>query len=219
MLPNNNKNNDFKGRIAMELQMNSTRNTTAETVKRILNVTESLGLFFNSANGHHSLRALQQLPQNAVLHNFGPREYVARPTYLSVQVADDRHIHLAPEFLQYINHSCEPNTFFDTTNGEVVALRDIAANEEITFFYPSTEWSMTQPFTCFCGAACCLGQIQGAIHLPKPALAKYRFAEHVHRNLQRVFGAYWKTTRELTRTGLSAPLRLAGLPALSQASL
>lgn len=202
----------------MEQQMNRTQNTPAETVKRILNVTENLGLFFNSANGHHSLRALNQLPQSAALHTFGPREYVARPTYLSVQVADDRHILLAPEFLQYINHSCEPNTFFDTTNGKVVALRDIAANEEITFFYPSTEWCMTQPFACFCGAANCLGQIQGAVHLPKPALAKYRFAEHIHRNLQRVFGAYWKTTRELTRTGLSAPLRLAGLPAVSQAS-
>src|SRR5262245_19359146 len=106
-------------------------------VKRILNVTENLGLFFNSTNGHHSLRALQQVPVNSVLHTFGAREYVAQPTYLSVQVSDDRHILLAPEFLQYINHSCEPNTFFDTKTGEVVALQDIAANEEITFFYPS----------------------------------------------------------------------------------
>ncbi len=202
----------------MEQQMNSTQNTPAETVKRILNVTENLGLFFNSANGHHSLRALKQLPQHAVLHTFGPREYVARPTYLSVQVADDRHIHLAPEFLQYINHSCEPNTFFDTANGEVVALRDIAANEEITFFYPSTEWSMTQPFACFCGAASCLGQIQGAAYMNRKALVKYRFAGHIQHQLIRQFGQYWKTTRELTRTGLSTPLRLAGLPGLSQAS-
>ena len=137
----------------MERQMmNSTPSTPAETVKRILNVTENLALFYNPANGHHSLRALKHLPLNSVLHTFSAREFVARPTYLSVQVADDRHIHLAPEFLQYINHSCEPNTFFDTQKGEVVALRDIAPNEEISFFYPSTEWSMTQPFACFCGA-------------------------------------------------------------------
>ncbi|MEP7343351.1 MAG: SET domain-containing protein-lysine N-methyltransferase [Acidobacteriota bacterium] len=197
----------------------NTMSNELNAVKRILNVTENLGLFYNPANGHHSLRALNHLPLNSLLHTFAAREYVERPTYLSVQVADDRHIHLAPEFLQYINHSCEPNTFFDTKSGEVVALRDITLNEEITFFYPSTEWSMTQPFACFCGAASCIGQIQGAVHLPKPALAKYRFAEHIHRNLQRVFGAYWKTTRELARAGVSAPLRLAGLPALSQASL
>ena len=187
-------------------------------VKRILNVTEKLGLFYTPANGHHSLRALQHLPQNAVLHTFSAREYVTRPTYLSVQVADDRHIHLAPEFLQYINHSCEPNTFFDTQSGEVIALRDIAANEEITFFYPSTEWSMTQPFACFCGAGSCLGNIQGALHLPKQVLTKYRFSEHIHQQLQRVFGTYWKTTRELGRSGASAPLRLAGLPTFSQAA-
>jgi hypothetical protein len=108
-----------------------------KAVKRILNVTENLGLFYNP-------RQRASLPQS--LKPFAAefpccirsaaREYVARPTYLSVQVADDRHIHLAPEFLQYINHSCEPNTFFDTKNGKVVALRDITPNEEITFFYP-----------------------------------------------------------------------------------
>ena len=203
----------------MERQMmNSTQSTPAETVKRILNVTENLALFYNPANGHHSLRALTQLPLNSVLHTFGAREYVARPTYLSVQVADDRHIHLAPEFLQYINHSCEPNTFFDTQKGEVVAVRDIAANEEISFFYPSTEWSMTQPFTCFCGTRSCLGQIQGASYLNKQALAKYRFAEHIQQRLQSTLGAYWKTTRELARGGVSVRLRLPALPAFPQIS-
>lgn len=187
-------------------------------VKRILNLTETLGLFYDPANGHHAIRALTHLPLNSVLHRFSAREYVARPTYLSVQVADDRHIHLAPEFLQYINHSCEPNTFFDTKNGEVVALRNIMPNEEITFFYPSTEWSMTQPFACFCGTASCLGQIQGAFHLPKQTLTKYRFAEHIHLRLQRVFGAYGKITRELMRHNASASLRLAGPSPSPQAS-
>ncbi len=203
----------------MERQMmNSTQNTPAETAKRILNVTENLALFYNPANGHHSLRALKQLPLNSVLHNFSAREYVARPTYLSVQVADDRHIHLAPEFLQYINHSCEPNTFFDTNKGEVVALRDITPNEEISFFYPSTEWSMTQPFTCFCGTRSCLGQIQGASYLNKQALVKYRFAEHIHQRLQSRLGAYWKTTRELALASVAARLQLPALPAFPQIS-
>lgn len=197
---------------------NSTQITPVETVKRILNVTESLGLFYNAANGHHSLRALQQVPLNSVLHTFGAREFVQRPTYLSVQVADDKHILLAPEFLQYINHSCEPNTFFDTKTGQVVALRSIAPNEEITFFYPSTEWSMTQPFTCFCGAANCLGQIQGAAHLSKKALAKYRFAEHIQRRLVRSVGEYWKTTRELALDAMTECLRATLLPTIPKES-
>ena len=180
--------------------------------KRILNVTDNLALFFSPVSGHHSLRAVTPLAPNAVLHTFGAREYVQRPTYLSVQVADDKHIHLAPEFLQYINHSCAPNTFFDTAKGAVVALRHIAPNEEITFFYPSTEWTMTQPFTCFCRTLNCLGQIQGAAHLNRQALRQYRFAEHIHHNLVRVFGVYWQTTRELVSRAtsrLSAPQPVA----------
>lgn len=186
--------------------------------RRIVDVSENLTLFFNPANGNHSIRSSRQLPLNSVLHVFGAREYVTRPTYLSVQVADDRHIHLAPEFLQYINHSCEPNTFFDTQNGEVIALRNIAANEEITFFYPSTEWTMTQPFDCFCGATNCLGQIQGAAHLNRKALANYRFAGHIQHKLARTFGEYWKATRELALDAVTDRLRASWLPTIAQES-
>ncbi len=186
------------------------------TVKRIIDVTENLTLFYNAANGHHSIRAAKPLPLNSVLHTFGAREFLQRPTYLTVQVADDKHIHLAPEFLQYINHSCEPNTFFDTNKGEVVAVRDIAPNEEISFFYPSTEWSMTQPFDCFCGAGNCMGQIQGAAHLNRKALNRYRFAEHIQHKLTSRFGEYWKITRELAINAASQPFGTNWLTAIPQ---
>lgn len=189
-----------------------------ETARRIVDVSENLTLFFNPANGHHSIRASRQLPMDAVLHTFGAREFVQRPTYLSVQVDDDRHILLAPEFLQYINHSCAPNTFFDTRKGEVVAVRDIAAGEEISFFYPSTEWTMTQPFDCFCGAGNCLGQIQGAAHLPRKALARYRFAEHIQHRLVNAVGECWKTTRELALRATTRRLHAPQLVMLAQQS-
>ena len=187
--------------------------TPVETAKRILNVTETLALFYTPANGHHSLRALRPLALNSVLHTFGAREYVQRPSYLSVQVDDDKHILLAPEFLQYINHSCQPNTFFDTKTGEVVAIRTIAPGEEITFFYPSTEWTMTQSFDCFCGSANCLGKIQGAAYLNKKLLANYRFAEHIQRRLARSVGESWKTTRDLALNAIGEQVRAALMPA------
>lgn len=34
--------------------------------------------------------------------------------------------------------------------------------QELTFFYPSTEWSMAQGFDCFCNAANCRGFVSGA---------------------------------------------------------
>ncbi len=74
-------------------------------------------------------------------------------TYLTVQTGTDRHITLIPDFLQYINHSCSPNIFFNTTTMELVCLQPIQPGDEFTFFYPSTEWEMAQPFVCNCGTA------------------------------------------------------------------
>ncbi|KAK0747670.1 hypothetical protein B0T21DRAFT_354848 [Apiosordaria backusii] len=38
----------------------------------------------------------------------------------------------------------------------------LKAGEELTFFYPSTEYAMAQPFDCFCGSGECKGRISGA---------------------------------------------------------
>ena len=40
--------------------------------------------------------------------------------------------------------------------------KGIAIGDELTFFYPSSEWAMAQPFNCFCGSANCRGRIDGA---------------------------------------------------------
>ena len=46
--------------------------------------------------------------------------------------------------------------------------RGLKVGEEMTFFYPSTEWDMDQGFDCFCGSEVCLGYIGGAKHM-KPS--------------------------------------------------
>ncbi|KUR73018.1 hypothetical protein AQZ52_07430 [Novosphingobium fuchskuhlense] len=117
--------------------------------------------------------------KDEVLAQFGARETLATPNYLTVQTGPETHILLAPEHLQYINHSCEPNVFFDTTRMEIIALRDIAAGEECTFFYPSTEWTMDRAFDCLCGSSACLGRIAGADMLDADALERYAFNQHI----------------------------------------
>jgi len=101
------------------------------------------------------------------------------PTYLTVQVGVSKHITLQPEFLQYINHSCDPNVFFDTTAMKLIALKKVNANEELTFFYPSTEWKMTQSFNCYCGSSNCIGEIKGAFYLPRSVRENYRFTDFI----------------------------------------
>nr|WP_293094449.1 SET domain-containing protein-lysine N-methyltransferase [Okeania sp. SIO2F4] len=90
---------------------------------------------------------------------------------------------LDPECLQYINHSCNPNVFFDTENMVLIALRNIEIGEEFTFFYPSTEWSMDKGFSCICQTENCLGYIQGAAHLPLDVLTKYKLSVYIQQKL------------------------------------
>lgn len=40
--------------------------------------------------------------------------------------------------------------------------KGLEIGDELTFFYPSSEWTMAQPFNCFCGASNCRGRIDGA---------------------------------------------------------
>jgi len=58
----------------------------------------------------------------------------------------------------------------------LIALKDIQVNEELTFFYPSTEWEMVQPFQCFCQTEKCLGKIQGAAFIPLNTLSEYKIS-------------------------------------------
>lgn len=82
--------------------------------------------------------------------------------------------------LTFMNHSCAPNVFIDTVDMTVMAIRDIAAGEELSFFYPSTEWHMAEPFDCHCGAASCVGRVAGANSLPDDVLARYVLNQHIH---------------------------------------
>jgi len=78
-----------------------------------------------------------------------------------------------------MNHSCAPTAVVDVTNWEVRAAVPVKKGTPMTFFYPSTEWDMAQPFKCGCGAKECLGTISGAKHLPRPILRKYVLNQHI----------------------------------------
>lgn len=118
-----------------------------------------------------------------VVADFFAGAVLEEPTYLTVQVDIGKHILLQPEHLQYINHSCDPNVFFDTYQMKVFALKEIACGDEMTFFYPSTEWDMAQPFSCFCGSHGCLGEIRGAAHIPPAIIANYRLTRFIQQQL------------------------------------
>ena len=130
-----------------------------------------------------SLYSRKKFKAKEVIVEFGWTHIQSTPTYLTVQVGEHEHIELVPEYLECINHSCDPNAFFDTTRKQLVALKDIAASEEITFFYPSTEWDMDQIFQCHCRCENCLGLIKGAKYLEASVAKNYRFTDFIQHKL------------------------------------
>ncbi len=91
------------------------------------------------------------------------------PGKYTIQMADNEH--LAPEdetLWALINHDCDPNCRIDFASWELVARRPIAAGEEITYNYLSTEWELAAPFDCQCGAPHCHQRIRGFRHLARP---------------------------------------------------
>ncbi|EPE30414.1 SET [Glarea lozoyensis ATCC 20868] len=93
---------------------------------------------------------------------FPPCTPASEATYATVQCGRDAHLNLNSD-LVYINHSCEPSVIFETSTLSILAgPKGLKEGEELTFFYPSTEWEMAQGFDCLCGTGSCKGWIGGA---------------------------------------------------------
>jgi uncharacterized protein len=112
-----------------------------------------------------------------------------------VQIWDGLHL-VAVEDAEYepvmlfINHSCEPNVGF-AGNIVLVAMRDIAAGEELTTDYALFD-DADDPMTCNCGTPSCRGTISGRDwQLPE---------------LQRTYGSYFSSylLRRFASPGLPA---------------
>ena len=134
-------------------------------------------------SNHHSLFSVVDFRPGDIVCEFGAAAILPAPSPLTVQVGINEHIYLQPGVLQYINHSCSPNVFFDLASFKAIALRTINKGDELFYFYPSTEWEMAQPFQCLCGSANCLGRIAGASGLPKDVIQNYRFSDFIQQQL------------------------------------
>lgn len=138
----------------------------------------------NPSTGQKALHSLTKFKPGDAISSFSAGEEFKSPNYLTIQKADNLHISLLPGFLQYVNHSCSPNAFFDTIAMNFICIAPIEVGDEITFFYPSSEWDMAQPFNCHCGSPHCLGIIKGAAQLPDEVLKNYRLTDFIRMKLE-----------------------------------
>lgn len=126
--------------------------------------------------------SLVSLPAGALFAKITTATSVDHDTYTSVATAQKSRIELNSD-LVYCNHSCDPSLVFDMIKFEVRVADDrpLTVGAELTFFYPSTEWEMVQPFQCECkaGAGKCLGLISGASKIDRTVLQKYWLNKHI----------------------------------------
>ncbi|KAF2870233.1 hypothetical protein BDV95DRAFT_575339 [Massariosphaeria phaeospora] len=115
--------------------------------------------------------------------------------YSSVQASRDLHIELNCDLL-YTNHSCRPSLVFDMARWEVRVNPELEGGlktgDELTFFYPSTEWDMAQSFECRCEETDCRGKVSGAKDLPRDVLKRYWLNTHIEELLQEKYGSRWR---------------------------
>lgn len=121
---------------------------------------------------HRRLVAIRDIERGTRIFHINGRE-TTTPTRYSVQVGANLHIDegdahdefelVRRYFWRYLDHACEPTTLI--RDRDVIAVRDIAEGEGVTFHYCTTEYDMATPFACHCGSPRCLGTIRGARHL------------------------------------------------------
>lgn len=137
-------------------------------------------------NGDFSskLVSLVDREPGAILTKIEGSTLTSQRTYSSVQFSENGDIELNSDMV-YTNHSCVPNVVFDMENLEVrvVENRNVKEGDDLTFFYPSTEWDMQQPFDCHCDSDRCLGTIKGAKYMEEAKLREYWLNPHVERLL------------------------------------
>jgi hypothetical protein len=114
--------------------------------------------------------AIAPISEGQTVVGFGG--YVTTRDVLDTLPDDQQHrsIQVAPELYltpsanrepgDMINHSCDPNLGL-LGSMVLVAMRDIAVGDELTFDYATCDDSDYDEFDCLCGTAVCRGRITG----------------------------------------------------------
>lgn len=152
----------------------STASNPAPTHPGLLRVERGVGAFSSRAVSETSL------PAGSLFATMAAATPEPTRSYTTVQSGKSSDIELNSD-LVFCNHSCDPSLEFDMARQEVrvVPGRDLKKGDDLTFFYPSTEWDMAQPFACNCGSQACVGTVRGARYLESSILQRYWLNEHI----------------------------------------
>ncbi len=86
-----------------------------------------------------------------------------QPDKYSIQVDHNNHFNPNNEVLAKTNHSCAPNAIivYEESTVKLVAIKPVLIDDEMTFNYLTTEYTLANPFKCNCGSIDCFQDIKG----------------------------------------------------------
>lgn len=169
------------------------RNTLADAFDLSFNNLTELLSYHKS---HSGLSLISKVALPAGAHFADLTDYIpqSRATWRTIQTSATTHAELRSALL-YLNHSCQPTlevhvhspspdgTYPTGSAAELKVARDrnLRIGDELTFFYPSTEWEFDREFECFCDApkAICIGRIQGARKLNAESMERWWMNAHI----------------------------------------
>ena len=127
------------------------------------------------------------LPAGSIFARISGITATSKQDHATIQAGLDLHIILNSD-LYFMNHSCDPSLECDMSTFEVKVSRDrdLKKGDTLSFFYPSTEWTMAREFECWCGAAegkCCK-KISGAEDMNPKDLKRYWLNTFIIHQLQ-----------------------------------
>jgi len=134
-------------------------------------------LTIKTENKFRSLITKRAYAKGELICEIPTEKVVNKANRFTVQIGRDRHTDVGK--LAALNHSCDPNVILDTEHLLMYACRDIGPGEELSFFYPATEWEMDAPFICLCGASSCIHVVAGARFLPLSTLEHHYLNTHI----------------------------------------
>ncbi|GAB7339435.1 hypothetical protein MBLNU457_6066t1 [Dothideomycetes sp. NU457] len=135
---------------------------------------------YNSSPAGLSITSSISLPAGSLFSPITTSTPASAKRWSTVQTGRDTHIELNSALL-YMNHSCNPSLEVDVKEMvvRVARGRDLNKGDELTFFYPSTEWDFAGPFRCLCAEEGCLGEVKGARFIEKEQVDRWWFNEHI----------------------------------------
>ncbi|KAI9802637.1 MAG: hypothetical protein M1825_002659 [Sarcosagium campestre] len=136
----------------------------------------------NPGNFTSGATSLVDLPPGALFVRITTATPASKAAYSSVQISAEAHIELNSDLI-YCNHSCDPSLIFDMEALEVrvVENKPLRVGDQLSFFYPSSEWDMAQPFDCVCNApnGLCKKHITGAKDMATKDLNGFWLNRHI----------------------------------------